>query len=381
MVLSRRGLVVGNYCHDVLLRDGVIVAESLGGAASFISLVLSGLSLDSLYISKVGADFKYSPPPSSSPPIIPSPFAKTTLFHAHFSSNPCSADQSDRILNRIHACDSIRPDDLPGPGNFEFGLAVGVGGEITPETLEKLVEICDAVFVDVQGLIREFDEIDGCVRLIKMKDSGFYHLLPRIRVLKASAEEAAYIDLEEVRQWCCVVVTRGENGCNLYWKGGEAEISPFRAVQVDPTGAGDSFLAGLVAGLAQGLELSDAALLGNFFGSLTVGQIGLPKLDFSLLQKVKEEVQRRKSQYTCKKRERGEFELTKPSGHDQFHKSLTATKLELPLPVQESSPNLQNSSNKAQFQGNNNCICNRLQKSIQNPVLYDEQLEPVEGNP
>lgn len=371
--------MVGNYCHDVLLRDGVVVAESLGGAASFISLVLSGLSLDSLYISKVGADFKYSPPSSSSsPPIIPAPSSKTTLFHAHFSSNPSSSDHSDRILNRIHACDPIRPDDLSRSGRFEFGLAVGVGGEISPETLEKLVEICDSVFVDVQGLIREFDEIDGSVRLIRVKDSGFYHLLPRIKVLKASAEEATYIDLDEVREWCCVVVTRGENGCNLYWKGGEVEISPFRAVQVDPTGAGDSFLAGLMAGLAQGLELPDAALLGNFFGSLTVGQIGLPKLDSSLLQRVKEEVQRRKLQYMGKKAERQEFALKKPSGHDEFHKSLTSTKLELPLPVQESLQNLQNSSSKPLVQGNN-CLCNG--QKIQNVVVYNEPLEQVEGNP
>lgn len=37
-----------------------------------------------------------------------------------------------------------------------------------------------------------------------------------------------------------------------------------------------SFLGVLVAELVQGLGVPEAALLGNFFGSLTVGEIGLP---------------------------------------------------------------------------------------------------------
>lgn len=312
--------MAGNYCHDVLLRDGAVVAESLGGAASFISTILS---VDCLYISKVGSDFKYSPP---SPPIISSS-SNTTLFHAYFSSGVPSTSHSDRVLKRIHACEPIRPDDLPSSDRFEFGLAVGVAGEILPETLERLLEICDSVFVDVQGLIREFDEIDGSVRLIRVRDSGFYHLLPRIGFLKASSEEAEFIDLEEMRQWCCVLVTNGESGCKVYCKDEEVEILPFVTVQVDPTGAGDCFLAGFVAGLVQGLAVPDAALLGNLFGSLTVGHVGLPMFDSNLLQRVEEEVLRRKSQYVDGSEEREKLVLKKPLGHEEFHARLAAVKL------------------------------------------------------
>ena len=38
-------LVVGNYCHDVLIRDGVVVGETLGSTAAFISAVLDGISI------------------------------------------------------------------------------------------------------------------------------------------------------------------------------------------------------------------------------------------------------------------------------------------------------------------------------------------------
>ncbi|KAK2652814.1 hypothetical protein Ddye_012670 [Dipteronia dyeriana] len=88
------------------------------------------------------------------------------------------------------------------------------------------------------------------------------------------------MEVEEVRKKCCVVVSHGKEGCELYLRDGEMmKILPFSANQVDPTGAGDNFLGGFVAGLVQGLPVPDAALLGNLFGSITVCQIGLPKFD------------------------------------------------------------------------------------------------------
>ncbi|GMH12223.1 hypothetical protein Nepgr_014064 [Nepenthes gracilis] len=352
MVLSRRGLVVGNFCHDVIIRDHVVVGESLGGAASFILNVLNGLSIDCDYVSKVGPDFTYS---VSACPIVSST-SKTTLFHANFSSQ-CSEVEghphADRILKRVHSCEPIRPDDLPESEKFDFGMAVGVGGEILPEALEKMVEMCNVVFADIQALIREFDEIDGTVRLIRLKDSRFYHLLPRIGFLKASAEEEGYVDLEEVRKWCCVVVTNGKSGCRVYRRNEEFEISAFPTMEVDPTGAGDSFLGGFVAGLVQGLAVPDAALLGNLFGSLTVGQIGLPKFDSKLLKRVKAEVQKRKLQCClgfCEKKEE-ELDFTKPDGHEQFHASLSAAKSPSSPPVQACQCDLPNLASKPVIHG------------------------------
>ncbi|KAK9727133.1 hypothetical protein RND81_05G260300 [Saponaria officinalis] len=284
---THRVLVVGNHCHDVLLKNDVVIAESLGGAVSFISNILPNLSINADFISKVGPNFLYSP---LNPPLVV-PTSSTTVFHAHFSTSSSSSlgqnPLPDRTLKRVSACDPIRPHDLPNPdpgGKYRFGMAVGVGGEILPETLRKMVRVCDVVFVDVQGLIRKFDENDGTVTLTKLCKTDFIDIIPEIGVLKASAEEAEFIDVEEVRKVCCVVVTYGENGCRVFWKDGEVKIAPFSTIQVDPTGAGDSLLGGFVGGLVHGLAVPDAALLGNFFGSLTVVQIGLPKFDPKLLK-------------------------------------------------------------------------------------------------
>ncbi|KAK7321347.1 hypothetical protein VNO77_31906 [Canavalia gladiata] len=333
--IPRRGLLVGNYCHDIIHHDGLVVAETLGGAASFISAVLDSLSLPFHTVSKVGSEFAYASLTSNHPPLVV-PTSPTTLFHAHFGSA-----HPDRTLNRARACEPIRPTDLPGEARFGFGMAVGVGGEILPETLEKMLDICDQVFVDVQGLIRTFDAADGRVRLVGLKESGFFHLLPRIRFLKASADEASFIDLEEVRRWCCVVVTHGKDGCEVFCKDGAFRAKPFEADQIDPTGAGDCFLGGFTAGIVRGLAVPDAALLGNFFGSLAVAQVGLPKLNLSLFQMVKDELHKRKMQDFPGLERRDERPgFRNPPDQDQFYASLVAAKAIIMCQIQASGWNL-----------------------------------------
>ncbi|PIA59404.1 hypothetical protein AQUCO_00400348v1 [Aquilegia coerulea] len=372
-LMNRRGLVVGNYCHDVLIKDNLVIGESLGGAASFVSNVLDGLSIQCDFISKVGFDFAYS---VSHLPIQNSSL-KTTLFHAYFSSIlDKDGNRGDRILKRVHACDPIIPSDLPNL-EFDFGLAVGVAGEILPETLERMLDLCRVVFVDIQALIRVFDSADGTVKHVGLRESGFYHLLPRIGFLKASAEEAPFVDIEEVRKWCCVVVTDGKDGCRVYWKDGELQISPFPTTQVDPTGAGDSFLGGLVAGLNWGLSVPDAALLGNFFGSLTVGQIGLPKFEMWLLQRIKDDLLRRRLRCVGHETRTVGSEFRKSAEHDDLQASLVvAAKLLSTYSNQEFHRNSQISPDHAVGQSMNNCS-NCEQKLLINP-LCEEPIQTVE---
>ncbi|GFZ01599.1 pfkB-like carbohydrate kinase family protein [Actinidia rufa] len=227
--LSHCVLIIGNYCHDVLIKDDVVIAESLYGCASFISIVLDGLSIPSAYASKIGA---------------------------HRIAAPELGPQVGTLLQPYSPVGS--------PWQFDFGLAVGVGGEILSETLDRMLNLCTVMFVDIQSLIWVFDFVDGTVKMIRLKEIGFFHLLPRIRFLNASAEEAPFVDVVEARKLCCVLVTNGQDDCTVHWKDEEYQIAPFLAVQIDPTGAGDSFLGGLVAGLVQGLAVPDAAVLGNF---------------------------------------------------------------------------------------------------------------------
>jgi ribokinase len=72
-----------------------------------------------------------------------------------------------------------------------------------------------------------------------------------------------------------VVLTDGERGCLLCDASGTRWIAAYDIQSiVDTTGAGDAFLGGLLAGIALGLRLDDAARLGNACGAACVERVG-----------------------------------------------------------------------------------------------------------
>ena len=67
-----------------------------------------------------------------------------------------------------------------------------------------------------------------------------------------------------------VAVTRGRRGCDLIVRGKTTRLGVHPASEVDPTGAGDVFAAGLFLGLARGLRPTEAARLGAAAASIVV---------------------------------------------------------------------------------------------------------------
>ena len=94
----------------------------------------------------------------------------------------------------------------------------------------------------------------------------------------------------------------------------------------------------------------------------------------NFLQRVKDEVQRRKMQcLSCCEDSNGDLKFVKPAGHQQFHSSLAAAKLMPAAPLHEC---LRNSSPRAVEQGIPQC--SGQQKLLVNPV-YEEPIQSVEG--
>jgi len=80
-----------------------------------------------------------------------------------------------------------------------------------------------------------------------------------------------------------VVVTLGERGVRLFWDGQRKRINSRSVTAVDTTGAGDTFIGGLTAGLLKGGTLKQAAELGNIAASISVTREGaassIPTID------------------------------------------------------------------------------------------------------
>ncbi|MDP3125111.1 MAG: carbohydrate kinase family protein, partial [Thiobacillus sp.] len=73
----------------------------------------------------------------------------------------------------------------------------------------------------------------------------------------------------------CLVVTRGEKGSSLYAGGRVIDIPVVPAGQVlDPTGCGDAFRAGLLYGIAQGLDWETSGQLASVMGAIKIEHRG-----------------------------------------------------------------------------------------------------------
>jgi sulfofructose kinase len=70
-----------------------------------------------------------------------------------------------------------------------------------------------------------------------------------------------------------VVVTRGQAGADAYAASTELHVDAVAADQVDATGAGDAFTAGLLHGLLQGDDMATALEVGAAWGAATVAKL------------------------------------------------------------------------------------------------------------
>lgn len=72
-----------------------------------------------------------------------------------------------------------------------------------------------------------------------------------------------------------VVTTLGREGSRIATRKGVVDIPPAPArIESDPTGAGDAYRAGLVAGLLRGLELEDAGRVASLAATYVIEQVG-----------------------------------------------------------------------------------------------------------
>jgi D-beta-D-heptose 7-phosphate kinase/D-beta-D-heptose 1-phosphate adenosyltransferase len=92
--------------------------------------------------------------------------------------------------------------------------------------------------------------------------------------------------LREELDLTVLLVTRGEQGMTLFEQGSEPITLPTRAREVfDVTGAGDTVIALLAAGVAAGLPVGDAAALANLAAGIVVGKIGVATVSRSELKR------------------------------------------------------------------------------------------------
>ncbi|HZK73220.1 MAG TPA: carbohydrate kinase family protein [Clostridia bacterium] len=80
-----------------------------------------------------------------------------------------------------------------------------------------------------------------------------------------------------------VVTTLGRDGSRIATPNGIVEIPPAPArIEADPTGAGDAYRAGLVAGLLRGLHLEEAGRVASLAATYAVEQVGTVEHSYTI---------------------------------------------------------------------------------------------------
>ena len=151
--------------------------------------------------------------------------------------------------------------------------------------IERCIELAHAagkpVLVDPKG--REFDRYRGAT-LLTPNLSEFETVVGPCR------NEAELVDKGEVLrrelELAALLITRGEHGMTLLRDGAEPLHLAARAREVyDVTGAGDTVIATLAAGLAAGLALPAATVLANLAAGIVVGKLGTASVTVSELRR------------------------------------------------------------------------------------------------
>lgn len=182
-----------------------------------------------------------------------------TAFHAGAMKYPALLD-----LSRLNPRDTLV---IVSPGNLE--------DMVNYPRLCKARGI-DYIFDPGQQLPRLSAEdlaqgIAGCRMLI----SNDYEM--DLILKKTGLSQGSLFNLTST-----VIVTRGELGSQVLLPGREITIPAVKPVKVlDPTGAGDSYRGGLIAGLARGLSLEHAARMGSACASFCLESYGTQDYRFS----------------------------------------------------------------------------------------------------
>lgn len=96
--------------------------------------------------------------------------------------------------------------------------------------------------------------------------------------------EKTGLSLDDLRETIDIlIITKGEDGSKIYTNGDILEVEAFAPTEIkDPTGAGDAYRAGLLAGIIKGLPLSLSAQVGALCATYALEFVGTQNHNFTV---------------------------------------------------------------------------------------------------
>jgi sugar/nucleoside kinase (ribokinase family) len=275
--------VVGHFSIDTIIlpsRPKPFVV--LGGAAAYSSFAARRLDASVAVISKVGGNFPEAylwwlgqeGIDLSGVTKLASEF--TTCFELSYSK-----DLSERTLKLTGKGPALSVDDVPKDFRAKAIHIAPIANEVPYEVVEHLKGCADVLSLDPQGLLRSFDEA-GNVAENACIDNRIFSL---INIYKSSQNEIFALTGESELKPAIkaihdvgvetVIITMGAKGAVLSVEGAQYNVEACPSqVLVDPTGAGDVFIAGFLTEYLRQKESLWCASVGSAAASCVVEGLG-----------------------------------------------------------------------------------------------------------
>jgi sugar/nucleoside kinase (ribokinase family) len=260
--------VVGHVTIETIVVGRHRSAPTVGGTGFFSSFAYRKLGLDTTLVTKVTDNDRE---------ILLTNLEHTgvkicclrSLETLQFENIYPSSDPNLRIQRISSFADPLTTDDLVDVFADVFHLGPLVAGDFEPLLFAELATR-GTVALDVQGLLR----LRQTGQVIEKMAPAIRRLVEHVHILKADIKEARLLTgcnnirdaLTELRNWgpSEILITDGSRGSSILSLKGMWEIPAYRPkVAIDPTGCGDTYLAGYVTARLKGLSPYQSALIGT----------------------------------------------------------------------------------------------------------------------
>jgi len=277
-------LVVGSVAYDGLETPFGSIDRTLGGSATYISLAASYFTDPVNLVGVVGNDFEDEDLEMLKEHNIDlkglqfDDSGKTFYWRGKYHYDLNQRDTLETQLNVFEHFDPVIP------GSYRDSRFVSLGN-IQPSLQQKVLDqvddpelvIMDTMNFWIEGTLEELKETLKRVDLLVINDSEARELAGEPNLIKAA---------DAIRQMGphSLIIKKGEHGALLFTDTEFFSVPAYPVVDIfDPTGAGDTFMGGLVGWLAYtedrtGTNLRRAVTFGSVMASFCVEKFGTQRL-------------------------------------------------------------------------------------------------------
>jgi sugar/nucleoside kinase (ribokinase family) len=270
-----RVAVLGPICKDVV-KIGQNSYEQPGGVTYYTGQALANLGIDTVVFGSLGQEDHDSLLSTFKPNVIPLEAQGTIHFENEY---PDEQDLDNRIQRADIYNNNISPGSIKAHDMSAFDyiiLGPLFNDNITKPLIEYLSQVTDAsLVISPQGMIRYLHGHD----IVWKNPDNVLNILKKIDYVFLDIDELKFISQynnidngAKVLQACGaqnVAVTHGMHGSWLFFGEKRYDIQSFQPMPAeDPTGAGDSYMAGFIAAQDQP-ELDNDPLKHGAFAAMT----------------------------------------------------------------------------------------------------------------